>query len=265
MQSYPMASYCYPWITGNVGMILFVSIDLNSVFATDWTDQTTAQQQAELVAECAKGRYLNRGEPKDIVLPNWTGFETKKYTYPASNGQLVSVVLLDASPERCADWVGNAVTDVLGKYDPALAKRLAEYIVSQSGFHFPVAGLVDEQHGHVFAFRDGIAVRLKNLPTPVGWLYLKPGFTIDGKLREYAISAPRSDITSAGAQARPSSIAVEEFRDGRKPPDPEKPSIPWNPDDIRAAYQQAWRSNRNSLITNFFKVYSDGIFPRADK
>jgi hypothetical protein len=228
----------------------------------DWRDQATAQQQAELVAECAKGRYLNKGVPEGIELPNWKGFETKKYTYAASNGWTVSVVLLDADPGKCADWVGNAVVDVLGTYKQERAIELAVYIVKQSGFHFPVAGLVDEQSEGIYAFRDGVTVRLKDLPTVPGWFKLRPDFEVTDKLRDYAVWAQPSEITAIGAQARPDSIAVEEFEDGHKPADPGSPHTPWNLADIRAAYQDGWRSKRNALVTNLLKVYPDGAFPR---
>lgn len=90
------------------------------------------------------------------------------------------VVLSDPPAERIARWMLTACNDIGAATNPVRARclsRLYAHMKSQSSFHFPVAGLVDEtsvdSSGAVtegvctvvcyFTFRDGVAVQVPAL------------------------------------------------------------------------------------------------------
>lgn len=209
----------------------------------------TVLERKEIEKICAADRYMENGNGTKITLPEWKGFDTRRYTYTAqgtwANGRAVDVVMLNPTPDKAANWIINGIVDAHGSYDHASAVKLAAHISGQSHFQFPVAGIVVEEGlGKVFVFRDGVAVKLRGfnrrdsetlaIPENLTW--------IDREHQQYAISAPEADVESVGKQARPSSITMRQFVGHGEQ---------WDRALLRRTYQGAFNSDRMPLVSKF--------------
>jgi hypothetical protein len=225
---------------------------------TSWNDLKPVEKE-ELIGIASKGRYLEGRFEDSVTMDRWRGFPLKKYSYLSAKWGRLYVVLLDPTGEQAARWVVNAVVQIHSGYNHALAVSLAQYIRKESGFQFPVAGFVDEQKAGLYLFYDGIAVKtLKQLFPGKPMEFTVPGNAeITDAIQIYVCNLPASDIRGTGYQARPASISVEEFQKSL----PIRGKTQWNPDVIRQAYQAAWRSEKNELISKFLETYPTGRFP----
>jgi hypothetical protein len=206
------------------------------MYATSWRDKATAAQIKTLEEVCCPANDMKDEEAgRAASVPGWEGISTLKYTYHWKKfpQERLVVILLDPEAAKAADWVGNATLDVLGRYEPDIALKLAKHIrFQESGFHFPVRGFVNEGEYGLYLFKDGIAVKVDENVIPRKGLdsfEVRPGLIITDKMRASALDLPSTIILSTGRYARPASTSPEEFHNLR--PHPANDGERWNPDD----------------------------------
>ncbi len=219
--------------------------------ALSFEQERSAEALAKEFADrLRRGRYMESKTPKDAVVPGWEGFPTKRHTYSVKDQdgtvKTADVVLLNPTAERIARWIVSAVTEVKGTYDMEEGRRVFQHILGQSGGQFPVAGVVYEDiipadgRNEVYCFRDGVTVEVEGVEhrTTRPLTPAEIEASMSGKIRRvfnYARiqgTAPKQFIAAGGP--------AEILKDG-------KPTQKWL-DEVRAAYQEAWTSDRNRLL-----------------
>ncbi len=266
-----MKSICVGLILLSIGLVSSLKAENDiTICAPDSPHlEPSVQEREDIEKICATDRYMAENKGTPISYPNWEKFsrDTKLYTYKISEktgkwaaGKEVQVVLINPPADRAAHWVASAIKAKYEHYNHSCAMRLARYIHNESQFQFPIAGIVDEQEKGVFVFRDGIAVRLKGLPTIDGPEKKRAlvHSTKFGKTDiDYAMNAPEADISNIGYKARPCSIRLEEFLLPHIcTPDGE---TPWNRKMLRVAYQNAFYADNMPLITNCLLACGDAL------
>lgn len=210
----------------------------------------------EFVEPLAKARYLEAGPGVEVSVPKWQGFPTRRHTYSVTDKdgrrKSADVILLDPSAQQIARWIVSALIEVEGKYQPDRGRALFTHIIGQSGGQFPVAGVVYEDIlpadgvNEIFCFRDGVTVAVEGVPHR-GTEPLTPDQiqqSIAGEVKRVytfgriASTSPQQWIASGGDAGVLDS-------DG-------KPTCMWL-DKVRAAYQDAWRSDRNALLVAWLR------------
>lgn len=218
-------------------------------------------QVAALVAEfgerLTRSRYMEQGEPRDVVVPGWEGFPTKRYTYRVTDkdgiNKSADVVMLNPTPTHLATWIVSAIREVRGGDDDALARRAFAHVIAQSGGQFPVAGIVYEDilpadgAKEAYCFRDGVTVAVTGVQHRTTKL-LTP------EQVEASINGP---VVRVFTYARIASTTPQQFvaigGDAGVVAADGKPTPKW-PLAIRKAYQEAWASERNALIVAWIKA-----------
>jgi hypothetical protein len=226
-------------------------------------EETDLLQWAEnFFQQKMSARYMETGEGQEITIDGWEGYPTKLHQYTvidkAARGirlKRARVVLLDPSPTKLARWVVTAVKKVDGEPDRADIEYLCKQINSASNAQFPVAGIVyeDKEGNGIFksiAFRDGVAVRLKDVPH-------YEGDPLDEDKLDLAISSntPLEWLTpsknmATGKYARIASTTREEYCDYDSQANVK--DFDWL-EVVRLAYQEAWNSDENKLITAWYR------------
>lgn len=218
-------------------------------------------QVAALVKEFGprllRSRYMESGVGRDVVVPGWEGFPTKRYTYAVTdkNGTKKSadVVLLDPTPEQLATWIVSAIREAKGGDDDALAKKAFANVISQSGGQFPVAGVVYEDilpadgANEVYCFRDGVTVGVEGVKhrTTDPLTPAEIEASISGKVTR-SFTYARVQSTSPPQYVAIGGDANVVGPDG-------KATLSW-PLAVRREYQAAWRSERNALMVAWIKA-----------
>lgn len=250
-----------------VGATFFVFLSV-SIGAHRWplsealaaTTQPT-QAEAALVAEFGermlRSRYMERGPTRDVVVPGWEGFPTKRHTYAVTDKdgtkKSADVVMLNPMPEQVARWIVSAIVEVRGRYDADLGRKTFAHVIAQSGGQFPVAGVVYEDIipadgvKETYCFRDGVTVAVEGVKHR-GTAVLTPAeieASVSGKvLRSYTYA--RIQSTSPSQYVAIGGRADVIGADG-------KATLEW-PLEVRRAYQAAWTSERNALMVAWIKA-----------
>jgi hypothetical protein len=238
-----------------------------SMIAASPTSQPASQPSAgagaaetlakEFAGRLQRSRYMERGTARDITIPGWEGFPLKRYTYSIKDKdgteKSADVVMLNPSAGQIATWIVNALIEVNGSYDPDDGRRVFKHILGQSGGQFPVAGVVYEDIlpadgvNEIFCFRDGVTVEIDSVPHR-GTAPLTPEqveASIGGNVKRvftYAriqSTSPKQWIANGGS---PAVLGADS-----------KPTRRWL-DEVRKAYQAAWRSSRNELLVAWVKA-----------
>jgi hypothetical protein len=182
------------------------------------------------------GQYMAHNCWPTAVL-GWELYPVQLCRYASSYGP-VPVALLNPDNGRLARWLVSGCQDAGAQYLKHCAERLALRIKCQSGNQFPVAGFVDE--GPLYTFRDGVTVtfseiginRLNQLPTPAQEASVLGQGTVS-KVHKFARIQGTTREEYAGFTGKP----VGQFA-----------GLAWRT-TIRAAYQAAWASDRNTLLS----------------
>lgn len=221
------------------------------------TSQPAIEQLAsEFKTRLQRSRYMEVGEGREVSIPGWEKFPTRRYTYSVKDkdgtSKSADVVMLNASADQIARWIVSALIEVKGSYDPEQGRKIFNHILGQSGGQFPVAGVVYEDIlpadgvNEIFCFRDGVTVSIEGVPHR-GTAPLTPDQvekSISGSVKRVftyariASTSPPQWIDSGGP--------AEIIKDG-------KPTDRWL-QEVRDAYQQAWGADRNALIVAWVKA-----------
>ncbi len=197
-------------------------------------------------------------------LPGWESFPVEECRYSVkdrSTGLVKSarVLMLNPTPEQAADWIRSACQQTSSP--KRCHKKVVTQIKYQSGFQFPVAGVVYEDIlpctpdgcgdgvNEAFCFRNGVTVRVR-------------GFThLDTKpLSEQSIdTCLQGDVTAVLTYARIHGGTREEYRAAGGTEDvgtsaKGERKAKWM-DVVRDAYHAAWESSRYSLLDAWVKVH----------
>lgn len=203
-----------------------------------------------------RSRYMVSKDVKDVTVPHWEGFPTKRYTYAIKDKdgteKKADVILLNPSPEKIARWIVQAIVETKGDYDPAAGARFFKHILGQSGGQFPVAGVVYEDilpadgKNEIFCFRDGVTVAIEGVPHR----------GTDPMTPEQVEASITGKVTRVYTYARIASTSPKMWIDAGGSPDVfknGKPTAQWMT-EIRQAYQAAWNSDRNALFVAWVKA-----------
>ncbi|MGA2176306.1 MAG: cellulase [Verrucomicrobiota bacterium] len=209
---------------------------------------------AELAPRLAQARYME-ANPKPVVVSGWEGFPTMQCTYSVldkalNTNKTAVVILLDPDAHRLARWMVKACISVKGSATTNDLKKLADFIIWQSGGQFPVRGIVYEDIlpangiNEVYCFRDGVTVKIKGVdhrsekqPTP-------------GQI-EKSLTATLYDVTWVGKYARIQSTTREEYMAAGGTENVEGTN--WL-EVSRKLYQKAWNSGTNELMAAWVKA-----------
>ena len=196
--------------------------------------------------------------------PGWESFPVEECRYSVkdrSTGLVKSarVLMLNPTPEQAAGWIRSACQQTSSQNK--CHKKVVTQIKYQSGFQFPVAGVVYEDilpctHdgcgdgvNEAFCFRNGVTVRVR-------------GFThLDTKpLSEQSINTClQGDVTAVLTYARIHGGTREEYRAAGGMEDvgtsaKGKRKAKWM-EVVRDAYQAAWESPSYFLLDAWVKVH----------
>lgn len=186
------------------------------------------------------GQYMAQNCIPSTVA-GWDGFPTVLCRYHTGYGD-VPVVLLDANSDRLARWLVSACQDAGATLPKHCAERLALRVKCQSGNQFPVAGFVDE--GPLYFFRDGITVSIGALGDAIS-----RAPTTD----EEALVLGGGTVSSVHKFARVAGTTREEFAAFQHLASAGLDGLAWQ-GIVRAAYQRAWASDHNELISAWAKA-----------
>lgn len=211
---------------------------------------------AEFAERLKRSRYMEAGEGTPVTIAGWENFPTRRYTYTVKDkdgtAKSADVVLLDPSAEQIARWIVSALVEVRGSYDADAGRKIFQHILAQSGGQFPVRGIVYEDilpadgKNEIFCFRDGVTVAIEGVPQRG----TEPLTDVQRK------ASLEGAATRVYRFARIQSTSPEMWIAAGGPKDvlgPDgKPTPVWL-DEVRRAYQAAWMSDRNPLLTAWLR------------
>ncbi len=222
---------------------------------TSEQERSAAELAKEFADRLRRGRYMESKTPKDAVVPGWEGFPTKRHTYSVTDQdgtvKTADVVMLNPTAERIARWIVSGLTEVKGAYAAEEGRKVFKHILSQSGGQFPVAGVVYEDiipadgRNEVYCFRDGVTVAVEGGEHRTT-LPLTPAEI------EASMKGP---VQRVFTYARIQGTSPKQFIMAGGPAeilDAGKPTTKWL-DEVRAAYQEAWTSDRNRLLVAWLR------------
>jgi hypothetical protein len=209
---------------------------------------------AELAPRLAQARYME-ANPKPVVVPGWEGFPTVQCTYSVEDKALntnktAAVILLDPDARRLARWMVNACIAVKGAATTNDLKKLADFILWQSGGQFPVRGIVYEDIlpangiNEIYCFRDGVTVKINGVDH-------RSEKQPTAAQIEKSLTATLNDVTWVGKYARIQSTTREQYKAAGGREDVEGTN--WL-EVSRKLYQKAWNSDTNELMTAWVKA-----------
>jgi hypothetical protein len=212
-----------------------------------WSSAARAASSEDFVAEQLTtvkwGQYMAKN-CQPVTLAAWPGMPTVSCTYASNSGfGDIKVVMLNAGAERMAKWLLTACADATAQFPVHCAERLALRIKCQSGNQFPIAGLVDE--GKLYVFRDGVTVKLKEFGSTA--LGHKP--TDD----EQALALSGGTVESVKKFARVQGTTRAEYAKSTGHDASDYAGLAWQ-SEIKKAYQRAWGSDRNDLLSAWAKA-----------
>jgi hypothetical protein len=168
----------------------------------------------------------------------WAGFPSQLCRYPTAFGA-VPVILLDPDNARLARWLTQACTDAGASYPKHCAERLALRVKCQSGGQFPISGFVEE-NGQLFLFRDGVTVAIKEFGASTLSHAPSPA--------EETLALDTGAVLKVYAAARIQGTTRAEYAAFKKIEAGPLGGLAWQ-GAIREAYQLAWSSDRNDLMS----------------
>lgn len=187
-------------------------------------------------------------DPSSNDFPRWSGFPIQRCVYVDTRVQ-VQTYMLNPTADQLAKWTVTACVDASARDLSGCAGIVSNYVVKASSGVFPVAGFIPEPSSSgggktnetdCFLFRDGVTVRtakISNAP----------------KARGTTCPEPDNDgtITWAGHYGRVASTTRTDYVNagGTDPVGAEGSGDPRWVDTVRTAYQAAWNSDRNTLIS----------------
>jgi hypothetical protein len=209
---------------------------------------------AELAPRLAQARYMEVS-PKPVVVPGWEGFPTMQCTYSVHDKALntektAAVILLDPDARRLARWMVNACIAVKGSATTNDLKKLADFIIWQSGGQFPVRGIVYEDIlpangiNEIYCFRDGVTVKIDGVDH-------RSEKQPTAAQTEKSLTAVLKEVTWVGRYARIQSTTREQYKAAGGREDVEGTN--WL-EVSRKLYQKAWNSETNELMTAWVKA-----------
>jgi len=219
-------------------------------------DPETGMQKlaAELAPRLARARYM-AANPEPVSVPGWEGYPTTKYTYTVKdrpNGQTktASVIMLNPDARQLARWIVTSCLEAKGSAAPALTRKLADHILSQSGAQFPVRGIVYEDiipaNGiyEIYCYMDGVTVKINGVE------HRGEKQPLPEQINK-SLQAVLADVTYVGKFARLQSTTREQYRQngGKEPVE----GTNWLRVS-RELYQKAWKSDRNELMIAWAKA-----------
>jgi sugar lactone lactonase YvrE len=226
---------------------------------TSSADEQAADLAKQFADRLKRSRYMEQGQPRDVTLPTWKGFPTKRYTYTIKDKdgatKSADVIMLNPTADQIARWIVDALTEVKGTYTPKAGAKIFTHILAQSGGQFPVTGIVYEDilpadgKYETFCFRDGVTAQIEGVPHR-GTEPLTPAQienSITGKITRIYTYAR---IQSTSPQQWIAAGHSPEILDTNN-----KPTQKWL-DEVRTAYQKAWTSPRNDLLVAWLKAQS---------
>jgi hypothetical protein len=182
------------------------------------------------------GQYMAKN-CQPAMDAGWPFYPTQLCRYGTAYGP-VSVILLNPANDRLAYWLVTACQDAGAKFLKHCAERLAVRIKCQSGNQFPVAGFVDE--GPLYTFRDGVTVTFSE----IGANHLNKAPTPP----QTAAALGGGTVSAVHSYARVQGTTRQEYASFVGKPVGNFAGLAWR-DEIRAAYQAAWYSLRNALLS----------------
>jgi hypothetical protein len=204
--------------------------------------------QAKISAGLEASHYME-GDCTEIGnWPGWEGLPLERCRY-STNGQTAEVVMLNPGPRRLTAWLENACRDLADDFENCLTKTY-QNILNQSGAQFPVAGIVIEDmdgngHGNVYAFRDGVTVKVSLFTTG------SEALLAETQIQEALWAPPLHTYT----YARPSSTTREQLATYGGAANLKLPSLAQTEEQSNAfhqtvgdLYRQAWFGSTNHVI-----------------
>jgi hypothetical protein len=194
------------------------------------------------------GQYMAHDcQPK--AMAGWSGLPTKMCTYDSNSGfGEIKVVMLNADAPRMAKWLLAACSDADAQFPLHCAERLALRVKCQSGNQFPVAGMVDE--GKLYVFRDGVTVKLEEFGS------LTLGREPTEEEQTLALGSGTVEVVKKFARVQGTTRAEYAAFKGQAASD--YAGLAWQA-AIRDAYQRAWTSDRNDLLSAWAKANVETI------
>lgn len=197
----------------------------------------------------AKLRWRNgKCDVADERFPRWHGYPVQRCQYTES-GVITRTYMLNPTAEQLSRWTVTACEDAEAVNSKECIKAVSNQILTASSGIFPVSGFIPEPASSgggngdqimCYLFRDGVTVNTVSVPkAPAASNGQCPNFdehTIVTKARKFArvASTTRAQYKANGGQA---AVGTDQDSDPR-----------WL-DVVRSLYQQAWRSDRNELIS----------------
>ena len=194
------------------------------------------------------GHDLETEDLGSYPVAGWERLPTRLYAYhktdPDGTKKRGLAVMLNPDAEQVARWIVQAIMEVKGAYDPALARKLARETRDASGFQFLVRGVHWEKMGtapvHVaYPFRDGVTVKLRRF----GDSY--PTHVLSEADLRYTLECGEDEVTQTGKFARIQSTTREHYKANGGPR--ETAGHLWRP-VVKELYKVAWGNDRNELM-----------------
>lgn len=224
------------------------------------SDQPSSDEHSNDLLKLVKsgfGLYMAQ-DCRPSQYPGWEHFPVQDCRYSVKDRKTgivksARVLMLNPTPEKATDWIRSACKASLSPGE--CHRQVVAQIKGQSGFQFPVAGVVYEDilpsdgEYEAYCFRNGVTVKV------VGFNHreTKPlsqdniDTCINGEVAEVMTYArihggTREDYTSTGG--------TEDVGTSAKG----KRKAKWM-DVVREAYQAAWESGSYSLLDAWVKVH----------
>jgi hypothetical protein len=203
----------------------------------------------EIEAPLRASRYME-GNCVPTTQAGWEGYDTRRCSYEVRDKKTAVVkpglvILLDPPALKLSEWIISACRHVLPSQPlSSCTSRLFARILDQSGGQFAVAGIVYEDlipNDGVFeayGFKDGVTALLDGVQH-------RRTEAFSSKELEAALVAKATSTVSQDAYARIAGVTRDEFRKAN--PAASVEGLAWLK-TVRAEYQKAWKSDRNSLI-----------------
>ncbi|XZF13463.1 hypothetical protein ACTHGU_16880 [Chitinophagaceae bacterium MMS25-I14] len=217
-----------------------------------------------------KSRYM-QGTAINIVtdLPGWEGDTLTLYQYSiadkADTTLTAKVIMYNANDHRIANWIYYALKDCNKKTDSKNIDAVIDYIRKQSGFQFPVRGIVYEDLQTAYSkkktdgiqetyfFFDGVAVSHKTIKINT-YIPGKPPQRATGAQNDALLQMTLTNVERAFLYARISSTLREEYQSFMKHihqtsvPDQNADNGKVYLETVRKEYRAAMHGKRNNLI-----------------
>jgi len=223
----------------------------------------TAAQRTDLVQKLvskygnrlAHAHYMEKN-CQPVTWPGWEGYPTELCRYSvtdraSSTTKSADVVMLNASPEKVANWVVTACFDAGTTNPEADCEKLFKNIIGQSGGQFPIAGVVyEDMEGDgwfdAFCFRNGVTCRVEGIDHRT--THPLSAAEIEASLR--------GKITRVYTYARIASTTPDQYvaNGGDKAAGDNNHRTEAWPRIVGELYRKAWNSDDNELIDAWAKA-----------